>query len=190
MANDNTNANNTVPGSWVEDEAARTAGAYTADHEDERAGDTVAHDDNTPDDQFQDCVDQEDLRGDSTAQDSVDLQFNGQGPQASSEILPTKPSVSVSEHHPNLPYWNPIWLRKPVLAAFALVNFSCLLAIVALYLVSNSRHGLSHQNSNNHYTWKYGPTASKSTWVNSTTNANSCSNHCSCHFLVTTRPLL
>jgi hypothetical protein len=86
MANDNTNANNTVPGSWVEDEAARTAGAYTADYEDERAGDTVAHDNNTPDDQFQDCVDQEDLRGDSTAQDSVDLQFNGQGPQASSEI--------------------------------------------------------------------------------------------------------
>jgi hypothetical protein len=190
MANDNTNAINTVPGSWVDDDVTRDLGVYTADHGDEPTADTVAHNGYRPDDSSQHHVDQEDLRRDSMAQDDVDLQPNGQDQEASSEILPTKPTVSVLESRPDLPYWNPIWLQKLVLAAFGLVSFSSLLAVVILYLVSNSRHGLSHQNSNNHYTWRYGPTASKSTCDNSTPNADPCSNHCSCYFLVPARSLV
>jgi hypothetical protein len=189
MANDNTNAVNIVPGPWVKNVVTPAPGVHNADHRYGR-GDTLVLDDHTPDNQDQSRANQEHLRRDSTFQDDGDLQTDGQYPQASSEILPTKPTLSVSERHSNLPYWNPIWLRKPILIAFALVNLGCLLAVVVLYLVSNSRHGLSHQKSNNHYTWKYGPTASKSTYSTSTTNADSCSNHRTCHILVPARSLL
>ncbi|TDZ33421.1 hypothetical protein C8035_v011871 [Colletotrichum spinosum] len=55
--------------------------------------------------------------------------------------------------------WNPIWLRKTVLAAFAACFVCMLLATALLYHFSLQNNGLGTQDEAHHYAWKYGPTA-------------------------------
>lgn len=56
-------------------------------------------------------------------------------------------------------FWNPIWLGRGIMLAFALAFGSMAFAIVVLYYVSRSQDGLSTQISSNRYSWTYGPTA-------------------------------
>ena len=90
MANDNTNADNIIPGSWAEDEALQAPGDYTAVDKDERADYTVVQNDDTPDDPVQNPLEQEDLRRKSITQDSDDPKLDGHDQETSSEALPTK----------------------------------------------------------------------------------------------------
>ncbi|TIA46540.1 hypothetical protein D6C79_05139 [Aureobasidium pullulans] len=81
------------------------------------------------------------------------------GQTASTEISPEKPILLVHEHPTDLQCWNPIWLRKPAILAFAFITLACMISVVTLYLMSESRNGLGHHTGTNHYTWRYGPTA-------------------------------
>lgn len=59
--------------------------------------------------------------------------------------------------HPTM--WDPLWLRKSVLIAFAMVFAAMLVAVVLLYHFSKSNNGLAIQEQSRHYAWTYGPTA-------------------------------
>ncbi|THZ93943.1 hypothetical protein D6C82_08579 [Aureobasidium pullulans] len=91
------------------------------------------------------------------------------GQTASTEISPEKPILLVHEHPTDLQCWNPIWLRKPAILAFAFITLACMISVVTLYLISESRNGLGHHTGINHYTWRYGPTAGKKTCFRSAT---------------------
>lgn len=91
------------------------------------------------------------------------------GQTASTEISPEKPILLVHEHPTDLQCWNPIWLRKPAILAFAFITLACMISVVTLYLMSESRNGLGHHTGINHYTWRYGPTAGKKTCFRSAT---------------------
>lgn len=55
--------------------------------------------------------------------------------------------------------WDPFWLRKSVLIAFAIVFAAMSVAVVLLYHFSKSNNGLATQEQSRHYAWTYGPTA-------------------------------
>ncbi|KAK3374276.1 hypothetical protein B0T24DRAFT_720802 [Lasiosphaeria ovina] len=57
------------------------------------------------------------------------------------------------------PMWNPVWLHRATLLAFAAVFSGLALATGLLYHFSLANHGLSQQNAAYNYSWKYGPTA-------------------------------
>ncbi|THX79479.1 hypothetical protein D6D05_04936 [Aureobasidium pullulans] len=46
---------------------------------------------------------------------------------------------------------------------------TCMILVVTLYLMSESRNGLGHYTGTNHYTWRYGPTVGKKTCFRSAT---------------------
>lgn len=53
------------------------------------------------------------------SQDSAVKTSADHGQTASTEISPEKPILLVHEHPTDLQCWNPIWLRKPAISAFA-----------------------------------------------------------------------
>ncbi|KAK3682402.1 hypothetical protein B0T22DRAFT_386525 [Podospora appendiculata] len=55
--------------------------------------------------------------------------------------------------------WRPSYLRRSVLASFAVVFISILVAIQILAAVSNKNYGIATGYPNQHYLWTYGPTA-------------------------------
>jgi hypothetical protein len=65
--------------------------------------------------------------------------------------------------------WNPFWLRKMWLGAYAVLFFVLAVATLTLYLISSGRNGLkvSKNTTEMVYFWKFFPTASMYTTVTS-----------------------
>ena len=57
--------------------------------------------------------------------------------------------------------WNPFWLHRGVLLVFCCAFFLMIMAVAALYIISQKNQGLSTQTPQYRYLWTYGPTASK-----------------------------
>lgn len=83
-------------------------------------------------------------------------------------IIARKPAVTMepykqhrtkSDEEKGQKMWNPFWLWPTTLIGFILILFLLVMALVVLYHFSNLRNGLSTQNSRDHYSWTYGPTA-------------------------------
>lgn len=55
--------------------------------------------------------------------------------------------------------WNPLFLRRWVLVAFAIFFAAVIAALQILYSVSSQNDGVATSDSNKHYLWTYGPTA-------------------------------
>ncbi|WYZ39792.1 hypothetical protein EsH8_IV_000133 [Colletotrichum jinshuiense] len=82
-----------------------------------------------------------------------------QSPRVSEFYYSNSPTPSQWPEDSRPRMWNPFWLRKSILFAFA-ACFLCMLLVTALlYHFSVKNHGLSTQREANHYGWKYGPTA-------------------------------
>lgn len=61
--------------------------------------------------------------------------------------------------HSHRPMWNSRWLHRITLLIFGFVFTALLLALILLYHFAEANHGLSTQETSNHYAWTYSPTA-------------------------------
>lgn len=55
--------------------------------------------------------------------------------------------------------YQPIWLRKSTLAAFAILFALLSATLIALWRIVSTQNGLSLSLTSSHYAWTYGPTA-------------------------------
>jgi hypothetical protein len=74
---------------------------------------------------------------------------------------PKTVQMSQSRSKEGVSFWNPPWLRTGTLLGLATL-FACLIAsLVAIFVTSEQRHGLSSPQSKYRYAWTYGPTISE-----------------------------
>ncbi|KIW90124.1 uncharacterized protein Z519_09555 [Cladophialophora bantiana CBS 173.52] len=55
--------------------------------------------------------------------------------------------------------WDPLFLRRWILIAFALFSAAVIAALQVVYTVSQNNHGIATSSDSDHYLWTYGPTA-------------------------------
>ena len=84
-------------------------------------------------------------------------------PSNAPEIYGKAPHVNENDivDSSNIRWWNSAWLRLDVLIGFIFLYGISLIALVAIFVISQRDHGLYARWTSSHYAWKYGPTAGR-----------------------------
>lgn len=102
------------------------------------------------------------LAGENPRQPSIvgDPNPIGTGPQNGSSIS----GIGLKNYAPKT-LWNSVWLHKVVLLGFCAFFIAAFIALILLYHFSEVHRGLSTEISRNKYSWTYGPTAGKPSFI-------------------------